>query len=82
MRYLLTIALILMLAGAARAASVGIASQVSGNAQVRLTGGLLPTAVRVQIEQQVEDQVADAFAFADSSPFPTDEELWTHVYAD
>ncbi len=52
------------------------------NDQVRRTGALLPTILRVQIEQQVEDQVADAFAFADSSPYPTDEELWTHVYAD
>ncbi len=52
------------------------------NDQMQRTGALLPTALRTRIEQEVEDQVADAFAFADASPFPTDEELWTHVYAD
>ncbi len=52
------------------------------NDQMQRTGALLPTALRTRIEQEVEDQVADAFAFADASPYPTDEELWTHVYAD
>ena len=52
------------------------------NDQLQRSGALLQMAVRTQIEQQVEDEVADAFAFADASPFPTDEELWTHVYAD
>ena len=52
------------------------------NDQVQRTGALLPKVLREHIEQQVEDQVADAFAFAEASPFPTDEELWTHVYAD
>jgi TPP-dependent pyruvate/acetoin dehydrogenase alpha subunit len=52
------------------------------NDQVRLTGARLPDSVRTTIEQQVEDEVADAFAFAEASPYPSDDELWTHVYAD
>ena len=52
------------------------------NDQLQRTAALLPKAQRTTIEQQVEDEVADALAFADASPFPTDEELWTHVYAD
>src|SRR5262249_29720170 len=39
----------------------------------------LPTAERNQIEQEVEQEIADAFAFAEQSPFPTDADLLTAV---
>jgi TPP-dependent pyruvate/acetoin dehydrogenase alpha subunit len=52
------------------------------NDQVQQAGASLPGNLRAHIEQAVEDQVEDAFAFAESSPYPTDEQLWTHVYAD
>jgi len=47
--------------------------------QVALVGGALPAARRIEIEQTVRDEVADAFAFAEASPFPDAGELWTHV---
>lgn len=50
--------------------------------QVTLTAALLPDELKIELEQQVEDEVADAFAFAEASPFPSTEELWTHVYAE
>jgi len=62
--------------------SIEEARQWTENDQVRATGALLAPDLRAHIEKQVEQQVADAFAFADSSALPTEAELWTHVYAE
>jgi TPP-dependent pyruvate/acetoin dehydrogenase alpha subunit len=37
-------------------------------------------AARRRIEREVDDEVRDAFAFAEASPFPEPEELGTDVY--
>lgn len=50
--------------------------------QVRLAGERLSTAGRAGIEREVESEIAEAFAFAEASPFPDLAELWTEVYAD
>jgi TPP-dependent pyruvate/acetoin dehydrogenase alpha subunit len=51
------------------------------NDQVALLAARLDPAERKRIEDAVEAEVADAFAFAESSPFPPDTELYTDVYA-
>ena len=40
----------------------------------------LPGRVRVSIEDEVEEELADAFAFAEASPFPNASELMTDIY--
>jgi TPP-dependent pyruvate/acetoin dehydrogenase alpha subunit len=40
----------------------------------------LPARTRQEIEQTVEQEVAAAFAFAEESPFPDDDELYTDLY--
>lgn len=49
------------------------------NDQVRLLANLLNTERRMRIERDVEDEIADAIAFAESSPFPEAAELSTDV---
>ena len=49
---------------------------------VRVVGALLDGAVRERIEAEVLAAIADAFAFAESSAFPADEELWMHMYGE
>jgi TPP-dependent pyruvate/acetoin dehydrogenase alpha subunit len=48
--------------------------------QVARLGAMVPAAARSRIEAEIEDEVADAFAFAEASPFPPARELWTDVY--
>jgi len=50
------------------------------NDQVPRVAGLLAPEVRRAIEQEVEAEVEDAFAFAEVSPYPGPEELLTDVY--
>ncbi len=50
--------------------------------QVNLTAELLPASARRAIEASVDREVDEAFAFAESSPFPEPEELMRDVYAD
>jgi TPP-dependent pyruvate/acetoin dehydrogenase alpha subunit len=52
---------------------------VEGDAVRRLAGELSP-ADRAQIEAEVEDEVREAFAFAEASPFPAPAELWDDVF--
>lgn len=52
------------------------------NDQVAVTGGLLESKVRQHIEQAVDAEVAEAFLFAEASPFPADDELMRNIYAD
>ena len=47
---------------------------------LRLLGQQLDPIVRTRIEAEVELEIADAFAFAESSPFPPSEELLADVY--
>lgn len=48
--------------------------------EVRRMGERLPDAWRRKIEQEVEAEIAAAIDFAERSPFPADDELYTHVY--
>jgi TPP-dependent pyruvate/acetoin dehydrogenase alpha subunit len=47
---------------------------------VRLLGERLAPAERERIQQEVEAEIAEAFAFAESSPFPAESELMTDIY--
>jgi TPP-dependent pyruvate/acetoin dehydrogenase alpha subunit len=49
--------------------------------QVESIGGSLAAADREQIDRRVEAEVQAAFEFAESSPFPDVQELYTDVYA-
>jgi TPP-dependent pyruvate/acetoin dehydrogenase alpha subunit len=50
--------------------------------QVMVTGALLEAGERQRIEDAVEAEIAEAFLFAEASPFPADEELMRNTYAD
>jgi TPP-dependent pyruvate/acetoin dehydrogenase alpha subunit len=47
---------------------------------VKVLGHRLDPGQRQRIEQDVEREIAEAFAFAESSPFPEEEELYTDMY--
>jgi TPP-dependent pyruvate/acetoin dehydrogenase alpha subunit len=49
------------------------------NDQVRRLASLLETNVRQAIEAEVDAEIRDAFEFAEVSPFPSDEELYTDM---
>lgn len=51
------------------------------NDQVPRLAAMLPDPVRARIEANVEAAIAEAVRFAEESPFPTGEQLQTHVYA-
>jgi TPP-dependent pyruvate/acetoin dehydrogenase alpha subunit len=48
--------------------------------EMRRVAALVAPADRARIEQEVEDEVAAAFAFAESSPFPPADELYADVF--
>jgi TPP-dependent pyruvate/acetoin dehydrogenase alpha subunit len=48
--------------------------------QVTRTASAIDPALRKQIETEVEAEIADAFAFAESSPFPEPDALHTQVF--
>jgi TPP-dependent pyruvate/acetoin dehydrogenase alpha subunit len=48
--------------------------------QVKLIGGRLEPGVRKDLEAEIEAEIQEAFAFAEQSPFPADEELFSQVY--
>jgi TPP-dependent pyruvate/acetoin dehydrogenase alpha subunit len=50
--------------------------------QVTRTGALLAISVREAIESAVDAEIAEAFLFAEASPFPADDELMRNTYAD
>jgi TPP-dependent pyruvate/acetoin dehydrogenase alpha subunit len=50
------------------------------NDQVKRLGDLVEPMVRQQIEAEVEAEIHAAFAFAEQSPFPDDEELYTDMF--
>ena len=47
--------------------------------QVPRIGLLLDPTVKQEIESNVEDEIREAFEFAEASPFPRDEELYTDM---
>ena len=49
--------------------------------QLPRVGGRLDDLVRRRIEQEAEDEIAEAFAYAEVSPFPDAAELYTDVLA-
>ena len=49
---------------------------------VAATGAMLDEPERETIDSEVEQQIADAVEFAEQSPWPEPEELFSHVYAD
>ncbi|MCH7550327.1 MAG: hypothetical protein IIA35_01280 [Proteobacteria bacterium] len=50
--------------------------------QVAATGAMLDDAERQAIDDEVEGLIAEAVDFADQSPWPEPEELYSHVFAD
>lgn len=48
---------------------------------VRVLADQVPDAVRERIHQEVQHEIEEAFAYAEASPFPPDEELHQHVHA-
>jgi TPP-dependent pyruvate/acetoin dehydrogenase alpha subunit len=51
------------------------------NDQVRIIGEKLDQAVKAEIDSAIEREIASAIQFAETSPFPDPEELYTNVYA-
>lgn len=51
------------------------------NDQVARVGAMLPTAERAAIDAEIEQELAAAVEFAESSPFPAAKELYANVYA-
>jgi pyruvate dehydrogenase E1 component alpha subunit len=49
---------------------------------VEAVGRLIDPGIRLGIDREIEEEIAAAFAFAESSAFPDPSELCTHVYAD
>ncbi len=50
--------------------------------QVAATGAMLDDAERQAIDDEVESLIAEAVVFAEQSPWPEPEELYSHVFAD
>ena len=48
---------------------------------VAVVGAMLDPSTRTRIDDQVEQAIASAIDFAERSPFPNAQELFTHVYA-
>lgn len=51
------------------------------NDPLRMVGEQLSEAARWEIEREIEDEIRDAFEFAEQSPFPASEELYADLYA-
>jgi len=49
--------------------------------QVKRLGEMLDPALREKIENEVEEEIREAFEYAEQSPFPAAEELYTDMYA-
>lgn len=48
--------------------------------QVERLGAMLEESERQRIEREVEAEIAEAFEYAEGSPFPADEELYTDMF--
>ena len=51
------------------------------NDQVRVIGERVDAALRKVVETEVEAEIREAFEFAEQSPFPAGEELYTNLFA-
>jgi TPP-dependent pyruvate/acetoin dehydrogenase alpha subunit len=51
------------------------------NDQVALTGAMIAPARRATIDEEIETRIARAVEFAETSPLPTDDELYANVFA-
>jgi TPP-dependent pyruvate/acetoin dehydrogenase alpha subunit len=51
------------------------------NDQVKVVGELLPADERQRLDAEIEKEIAEAFAFAETSAFPPPEELHEHLFA-
>src|SRR3984885_1248743 len=49
--------------------------------QVEKIGAKIPAATRAALDAAIETEIADAVAFAEASPFPPSQALYTHVFA-
>jgi TPP-dependent pyruvate/acetoin dehydrogenase alpha subunit len=49
--------------------------------QVKVVGDMLTAGERRRLDEEIEAEIADAFAFAEASAFPGPEELHEHVFA-
>jgi TPP-dependent pyruvate/acetoin dehydrogenase alpha subunit len=47
---------------------------------VKMVGAMFQEEARKRIERNVEDEIREAFAFAEESPFPEESELYTDVF--
>lgn len=52
------------------------------NDQAARLGAMIDPAARAAINAEIEAEIAEAFAFAETSPSPAAEELYAHVFAD
>jgi TPP-dependent pyruvate/acetoin dehydrogenase alpha subunit len=50
------------------------------NDQVERIGKMLETEQQTKIKKEVEEEIREAFAFAEESPFPEASELYTDVF--
>jgi TPP-dependent pyruvate/acetoin dehydrogenase alpha subunit len=48
---------------------------------LKLMGEMIEGEVRARVEEEVEAEIAEAFEFAETSPFPSKEELMSEVFA-
>lgn len=51
------------------------------NDQIDRLGKMISPHSKAKIDSEIEKSVMDAVEFAENSPFPNDEELYTHVYS-
>ncbi|MDJ0943506.1 MAG: thiamine pyrophosphate-dependent dehydrogenase E1 component subunit alpha [Kiloniellales bacterium] len=52
------------------------------NDQLTWLAGMVPQSQREAIDVAIEEQIREAFDFAENSPFPEPQELMTHVFAE
>lgn len=57
------------------------AEQWMENDQVPRLGAMIDSGVKAAIDAEIEEEIVEAFAFAENSPPPAPEELYTNVYA-
>ena len=49
---------------------------------MKIIGAQLDSSERAAIDARIEADIAAAFEFAENSPFPQGQDLFTHVYAE
>jgi TPP-dependent pyruvate/acetoin dehydrogenase alpha subunit len=51
------------------------------NDELKRIGKLLPIKIKKRIEGKIESEIKEAILFAEKSPYPTEKDLWTDVFA-